>query len=50
MKIIPVNTVDEVLQHALTRQPEAIEWVEVEAERVSTGGAQGTPEPAQLPN
>ena len=28
LKIIPVKTVGEVLKVALTRQPEAIDWVE----------------------
>ena len=27
MKIVPVSTVGEVLKIALTRQPEAIDWV-----------------------
>ena len=31
LKIVPVRTVGEVLQVALTRQPEAIDWVEPEA-------------------
>ena len=31
LKIVPVSTVGEVLQVALTRQPEAIDWVEPEA-------------------
>ncbi len=26
LKLIPVATVDDVLKHALVRQPEAIEW------------------------
>jgi ATP-dependent Lon protease len=30
LEIIPVNTMDEVLAKALTRQPVAIEWNEVE--------------------
>ena len=30
LKIIPVKTVDEVLEHALTRTPKPIEWIEEE--------------------
>jgi ATP-dependent Lon protease len=30
IEIIPVNTVDEVIEHALTRKPTAIEWIEEE--------------------
>jgi ATP-dependent Lon protease len=30
LNIIAVNTVDEVIQHALTRKPKAIEWIEEE--------------------
>ena len=30
LRIIPVNTVDEVLENALTRKPTAIDWVEPE--------------------
>ncbi|WGF89154.1 endopeptidase La [Marinivivus vitaminiproducens] len=30
LKIIPVETVDQVLRHALTRKPEPVEWTEVE--------------------
>jgi ATP-dependent Lon protease len=35
MKIVPVSTMDEVLSHALTRQPVAIEWSEADAPPVS---------------
>ena len=35
MKIIPVSTMDQVLSHALTRQPVAIEWSEADAPPVS---------------
>ena len=34
LKIIPVATVDEVLRRALVRQPQPIEWTEVEAPAV----------------
>ena len=30
LNIIAVNTVDEVIEHALTRKPKAIEWIEEE--------------------
>ena len=32
LEIIPVKHVDDVLKHALVRQPEAIEWDEVAEE------------------
>ena len=35
MKIIPISTMDEVLSHALTRAPVAIEWSEADAPPVS---------------
>ena len=35
LNIIPVTTVDEVIERALTRKPEAIEWIEEEVEPVS---------------
>jgi ATP-dependent Lon protease len=50
LKIIPVAMVDEVLQHALVRQPEPVEWVEVESERVTPGAAEDTAQPSRLPN
>ena len=31
LKIIPTASVDEVLEHALTEKPQAIEWIEAEA-------------------
>ena len=50
LRIVPVNNIDEVLREALVRQPEAIEWVEVEPEAIAvTDGTTGdTPSP--LPN
>jgi ATP-dependent Lon protease len=33
LEIVPVSRMDQVLQHALTRMPEAIEWDEAEEER-----------------
>jgi ATP-dependent Lon protease len=33
LEIVPVSSMDEVLAHALTRLPEAIEWTEEDAER-----------------
>jgi ATP-dependent Lon protease len=50
LKIIPVTMVDEVLQHALVRQPEPVEWVEVEPERVPPRDSETAGERAQLPN
>jgi ATP-dependent Lon protease len=35
MTIVPVSTMDEVLSHALTRQPVAIEWSEADAPPVN---------------
>ncbi len=35
LNIIAVTTVDEVIEHALTRKPQAIEWIEEEVEPVS---------------
>jgi ATP-dependent Lon protease len=35
LEIIPVSGMDEVLKHALTRQPEAIEWDESAAENAT---------------
>jgi ATP-dependent Lon protease len=51
LNIVPVATVDEVLRRALVRQPEPVEWAEVEPERLPAPGPEGTPEPAPpLPN
>ena len=44
MKIIPVSTMDEVLSHALTRQPVAIEWSEADAPPVSAPADDGDQE------
>ena len=41
MKIIPVSTMDEVLSHALTRQPIAIEWSEADAPPVTVADDDG---------
>ena len=49
LKIIPVTMVDEILRHALVRQPEAVEWVEVEAEQVAAR-SETSPGAARLPN
>jgi ATP-dependent Lon protease len=49
LRIVPVGNIDEVLQEALVRQPEAIEWVDVEPEAIATATDSGeTPKP--LPN
>ncbi len=39
MEIIPVSRVDDVLKHALVRQPEAIEWDEVAEEAAAAARA-----------
>ena len=50
LKIIPVKA-DEVLRLALTRQPEPVEWTEVEAEAVAGAAAEDPAvPPSQLPN
>jgi ATP-dependent Lon protease len=51
LQIVPVSTVDEVLRRALVRQPEPVEWSEVEAERMPAPAPEGTAEPTTpLPN
>ncbi|MGI9489449.1 MAG: endopeptidase La [Geminicoccaceae bacterium] len=51
LKIIPINQADEVLRQALTRQPEPVEWTEVDAESVASAAAEDpTAPPTQLPN
>jgi ATP-dependent Lon protease len=50
LKIVPVAMADEVLRHALVRQPEPVEWVEVEAPQVAPARSEGDPEGARLPN
>jgi ATP-dependent Lon protease len=51
LDIVAVATVDEVLRRALVRQPEPVEWAEVEPERLPAPGPDGGPEPsAPLPN
>jgi ATP-dependent Lon protease len=41
LEIIPVSTMDEVLAHALTRQPVAIEWSEADAPPVAVAEDDG---------
>ena len=49
--IVGVATVDEVLRRALVRQPQPIEWAEVETPAVPAPAAEGADEPAaRLPN
>ena len=49
--IVGVATVDEVLRRALVRQPQPIEWAEVEAAQVPATGSETADEPtARLPN
>ncbi|MFP4541345.1 MAG: endopeptidase La [Opitutales bacterium] len=49
LEIVPVSSIDEVLAEALVRQPEAIEWVDVEPEAIAKGERKGESTPA-LPN
>ena len=52
LQIVPVSMVDEVLRRALVRQPEPVEWTEVEPERMpalrSRGRRRADDAPAQL--
>ena len=49
LRIVPVGNIDDVLREALVRQPEAIEWVDVEPEAIAA--TEGTAEaPSRLPN
>jgi ATP-dependent Lon protease len=41
LEIVPVSTVDEVLARALTRVPQAIEWIEPEIENVPAKKQEG---------
>ena len=50
LKIVPVATVDEVLQRALVSQPEPVEWVEVEPEQVPASGSDAEASQSVLPN
>jgi ATP-dependent Lon protease len=51
LTIVGVTTVDEVLRRALVRQPQPVEWVEVEAQAVPAPAAETAQEPtARLPN
>jgi ATP-dependent Lon protease len=50
ISIVAVSGVDEVIRAALVRQPEPIEWVEVEPAAVNRGGEGATDTPARLPN
>ena len=51
LKIIPVSQADEVLRLALTRQPDPVEWTEVDAESVAGAASEDPTAPAgQLPN
>jgi ATP-dependent Lon protease len=51
LEIVPVSMVDEVWRRALVRQPEPVEWSEVEAERMPAPAPEGTAAPsAPLPN
>ena len=51
LQIVPVSMVDEVLRRALVRQPEPVEWNEVEPERMPAPAPEGGAEPTTpLPN
>jgi ATP-dependent Lon protease len=51
LTILGMATVDDVLRRALVRQPQPIEWAEVEAQAVPAPAAEATGEPsARLPN
>ena len=51
LQIVPVSMVDEVLRRALVRQPEPVEWTEVEPERIPAPAPEGGAEPTTpLPN
>ena len=51
LQIVPVAMVDEVLRRALVRQPEPVEWTEVEPERMPASAPEGGTEPTTpLPN
>jgi ATP-dependent Lon protease len=40
LEIVPVSRMDQVLQHALVRMPDAIEWEEVLAAKTTPPGAE----------
>jgi ATP-dependent Lon protease len=51
LTIVPVTMVDEVWRRALVRQPEPVEWAEVEPERMPAPAPEGAGEPSTpLPN
>jgi ATP-dependent Lon protease len=51
LEIVPVSMVDDVWRRALVRQPEPVEWTEIEPERMPAPAPEGTAEPsAPLPN
>jgi ATP-dependent Lon protease len=51
LEIVPVSMVDDVWRRALVRQPEPVEWTEVEPQRMPAPAPEGTAEPsAPLPN
>jgi ATP-dependent Lon protease len=51
LEIVPVSMVDEVWRRALVRQPEPVEWTEVEPARMPAPAPEGGAEPsAPLPN
>ena len=51
LEIVPVGMVDEVWRRALVRQPEPVEWTEVEPERMPAPAPEGATAPSTpLPN
>jgi ATP-dependent Lon protease len=51
LEIVPVSMVDDVWRRALVRQPEPVEWTEVEPERMPAPAPEGAAKPSPpLPN
>ncbi len=50
LRIVPVANMDEVLEEALVTPPEAIEWVDVDAEALPQPDVKPSETPAALPN
>ena len=50
LTIIAVSDVDEVIRLALVRQPEPVEWIDVEAATVARSGGEGATDTTSLPN
>jgi ATP-dependent Lon protease len=51
LTIMPVSGVDEVIQLSLVRQPEPVEWIDVEPAAVARSGGEGASDTTtSLPN